>query len=589
MPKEINLGIFPDYEEVFNDGNENEQLSFFLRDIPTFNLVRSMSFISACLDTGIENFETQYFILKELLKPLDRKEQIEISDKINSLTGGSMKIVFHQVACLLITQTSVLNFNSGVDKTLSRENARNILKAFFWCNSKYSKGMSQLIPSLENEKNREKICGLFMVMDIAQLSFFNKQKDILEQSFKLKLFDEFLRTDNAIGKYYYKFIKSKNVSNLLEIIKITWNIYFKILQPKDTFKADKIINIINVTNNQKEVLEYFNSISILQGELEHYSKKFSIDDLDFKLIREKPLYKLNENHFIVLNSNFFVDKLFNSLLFDYFNFICSLGYTGSFGDFKSYYALIFVEKYLLQNILGVIFAKTNANIKQEGDKLKQHDKFNKDYSDYYLRIGNKLVLFECKDTIMKSDIKYSYDYKKVIDEVNKKFITKVGVDQIIKVISSVSKNQIPFDNMNEDDLKKLTIIPAIVYTDLSFSARAVNYYVNTIFRDILTKHRFLFMVEPIVMIHIDSLINYKELFRDKVNFINTLEKYNRFILKKEKKMINTSISETNCLIDYNSFLKKYIHKERGFTHKDINVYRNMYQELYHESIDNVNS
>lgn len=581
MPIGVNIAVFPNYEDVFDDGYKEKSLIFYLKDIPTYNLISSISFISACLDTGLENFEAQNYILKELITPLARKEQIEISAKINSFEGGTKKIIFNHFACLLIAQTAILNFNLGEKvNNLSRDNARNILKAFLWCNSKYSKGMTALIPKLNLEKDREKVCGLFISMDVAQSGFFSNKKDILEQSFKLKIFDEFLKNDIEIGKYYQDFIESKHVSNLLDIIRIIWNTYFKILQPEKVFNASKIKNAFNFNENHFDVKEYFNSMSIHPSENQDFTKQFYIEDLDFKLIREKPIYKLEENIFNVLSVGFFVDKIFNSLLFDYYIFINSKGYSGSFGDFKSYYSEVFVEKYLLRLLLDVIFEKIKADVKQPGDIGKKQDRFNKDYSDYYLRKGDKIILFECKDAIMRADVKYSYDHKKVFQDIDKKFITKVGVDQFIKVINSISNNDFQFDKIEPADFEKLTIIPVIVYTDISFNARAVNYYLNTVFKKKISELNFKCKIEPIVMIHIDSLIDYHELFRDKVDFINTLERYNRYISKNEKKSIKTSKHEINCFEDYNTFLKRYIHKEREFTHKDINVYNNLYKDLY---------
>lgn len=583
MAKEINIAVYPTYVDIFGDGFEKEKLIFLLKEIPTFNLISTVSFISACIDNRTDNFDAQNYILKELLTPLNRKEQLDISEKINSFEKGAPIIVFHQVACLLLAQTSILNFTAGEKKYLTSSDARNILKAFLHCNSKYSVKMDDLIPGLRDLNDLEKPIGLTIVMDTAQSRFFNPRKDILEQSFKLKQFDEFLKCDSEIGgKYYQEYIKSKNVSNLLEIIKITWNIYFKIASFKKDFELKEVRSTINVTDKDPLIIKYFDSISIVKSDLSIYSTEYNETDLDFKLIREKPLYKINENQFAVINSNFFADRIFHSLFFDYYKFIRQIGYSKTFGDFKSYYSEIFVEKFLLKRVLNNIFEKKNVDVKEAGDVLKIKDKYNKDYSDYYLRKGLKLLLFECKDTIMKTEIKYSYEYRKIIEDINKKFIDKVGVDQLLNVITSIGNHEIPFDRMESIELKDLTVFPVIVYTDPAFNARGINYYVNTVFKERLKKLDYEIFIEPITMIHIDTLINYQELFRDKVDFMNTLVRYSKYILSNKKNTMDLDKPKANSFINYNSFLEMYLHKERGFTNNDIKVYNALHKELYQQ-------
>jgi len=576
MGKKINIAIYPDYNEIFGDEKDKEDLEYFLKDIPTVNIIQLVSFISACLDINICNFKIQNFILTGLLGRLNRKEQLSISHKINSINDRVQKIVFHPISCLLILQVSTLNFKPGRKKEFSSENARNILKAFLYCNSIYSKKMKGFIPGLSELNDTEKNLGLFITMDVAQKYYFNPVKDIFEQSYKLKYFDEFLKNDIEIGgKYYEEFIKHKNVTSLLEIIKFTWNVYFKIISFKKVFESENVKYIINVDDNDQLILEYFDSISIIEDELKIYKQNYKEFDLDFKLIREKPLFKLNEKQFVVLSSNYFADKIFLSLMFEYFKFIKQCGFAKKFEDFKSYYSEIFVEKYLLQTLLDFVFEKVKIDIKQSGDILKKKDKYNKDYSDYYIRKKNKILLFECKDRLMKAETKYSYDFEKVSKDINEKFI-EVGVDQFLKIIMSISNLEIPFEILKDVDLKNLIIIPIIVYTDITYSARGINQYINIIFEKKLQTLKLDLKIQDIVLIHIDTIINYQELFHSKkVDFINVLERYNRYTKK-----LNEKDPKSHDLIDFDSYLNEYIKRERKIKYSENNFIKNLHKELY---------
>lgn len=571
--------IYPDYKEVFEDGKESENLEFFLKDIPTIKVIRIISFISACLDFKIADFEIQNFILKELLRNLNRRDQLYISQKINSVSDRP-KIVFHHVACLLILQSSILNFKSGNNTKLLPGDTRNILRAFLHCNTKYSNVMENFIPKLVESEDVNIKLGLVITMDIAQ-KFFNPEKDIFEQSYKLKEFDEFLKNDKEIGgDYYIEFLISKNIDNFLDIIKRIWNIYFKIFRTEKVFDYEKLITTIKVENNDNLIENYFSSFSIQVGNITHYKEKFIESDLDFKLIRNYPVFKLTENLFAVLNSNFLVDRIFHSLLFEYFNFIQQNGYSKNFRDFKSYYSEVFVEKFLLKRIIDFIFEKTKLDIKQPGDIMKIKDKHNKDYSDYYIRKGYKILLFECKDRIMKAETKYSYDFNKIREDLNEKFI-KVGVDQLIEVIHSIKNREFRFDKLDGKDLEKLTILPIIVYTDPTYCVRGLNYIINNIFIEKLNQDILNFQVRNLIMIHIDTLINYQDLFHDKkVDLLNVFERYNKFIEKAKLKLVKGKNSSINDFLDFDSFLRIYLVKERKTIYSDKGYVKKIYKDLY---------
>ncbi|MFZ1320006.1 MAG: hypothetical protein WAT71_00470 [Ignavibacteria bacterium] len=484
----------------------------------------------------------------------------------------------------MIIQTSILNYKIGNIKNLKSENAINILKAFLICNTNYSSKMKDLVPSLSALNQDDKELWMSIVMDVAQGKLLNSKNDIMEQSFKLREFDSFLNTDTKIGgKYYKDFINRRKITSLIDIIKITWNIFFNLMTYIYKLDYKNIKTTIIVKDNEEMAINYFDSISIINDEINFLKNKYVHNDLDFKLIRNKPLYKINNNQYIVLNKNYFSDKIFSSLIFDYYTFINNDGYQGSFADFKSYCSLNFIEKYLLKRVIEKIFEKKQVDVKNTGDNFKKKDKYNKEYSDYYLRDRKKLLLFECKDYIMKSEVKYSFDFEEIKADINKKFINKVGVDQLINTIDSISKNQIPFDKMDSHEINNLVIFPILIYTDHSYNSESINEFIRIIFKEKINQLKIKFQIEPIIMIHIDSLVNYQELFRTKVNFINVLERFNKFIISCKKRNLKSDNIKSKKLSNFDTFLKKYMHKERKFTHKDIKVFDNLYMELYQKN------
>lgn len=581
MNKKINITVFPNYKDVFPDDKENDNIGYFLSNVPSINVIHFVSYISACLDNDYTNFKTQNFILKELLKPLNRKEQLEVSSKINKVSLSSPIIVFNHFSCQMILQYSILNFVQGNIPNFSADIAFNILKSFLICNSKYSKEMEMLIPGISNFSEQEKLLGLNITMDVAQNSLFNSEDDVLEQSYKLKELNDFLKIDEEIGTPYYDdYLKFKKVNNLLEIIKYSWNIHINFKSHNKNADLNKQRFIIDTSHDDESVSKYLNSISNTEEGSDNFSNTYGDSDLDFKLLRDKPLFKLDKFKYAVLSSKYYTDKIFNNLIFDYYQFIREKGYLKSFGDFKSYYSDVFVEKYLLNRIIEYTFEKINCNRKQAGDKFKTNDKKNKDYSDYYIRIGNKILLFECKDRIMKAGIKYSYDYKIVINDIEDKYINS-GVKQLVKVIDSISKSKIRFDKLEKNDIESLQIIPIIVYTDYAYKSRGINFYINNIFKQKLSDLNINFQIENIIMIHIDTLINYMDLFHiKKVDIVNTLIIYNKFVNRNRKYLTDKKNVKLYSYEPYDIFLNDYILNKREVKYVEKKYIKKLYEELY---------
>ena len=125
-----------------------------------------------------------------------------------------------------------------------------------------------------------------------------------------------------------------------------------------------------------------------------------------------------------------------------------------------------MENIYLPLVLNTCFSHY---IKFYGDNCKNSN--DEELCDAYLRDQNKICLIEFKDTSLNASIKNSAEQKKLLSELDKKFVANQtgkpkGITQLLNAIKDLEANSISFD----DSVSKsgIQLYPISVYTDLSF-------------------------------------------------------------------------------------------------------------------------
>ena len=140
----------------------------------------------------------------------------------------------------------------------------------------------------------------------------------------------------------------------------------------------------------------------------------------------------------------------------------------------------FSENHLFYSIIERI---TQTKYKEfRGQVLKEsHKNSLPSEPDYYLRNGKNIMLFESKDVLLKADVKISYDYKLITEELSKKFYKNGTSDkavlQIIRNIKRVLKQEFSFDKAYT--AKNVNIYPIVITHHRMYDTSGVNYLINT--------------------------------------------------------------------------------------------------------------
>ena len=279
--------------------------------------------------------------------------------------------------------------------------------------------------------------------------------------------------------------------------------------------------------------------------------------LDFLTLRETPIYKNSDTELLFLNINFLIDKIYQSIIFDFANILIMEGLTyndkaittkpqffGIFGD-------EFIEPGLFYKVMEYVFRQKDYK-HFTGDELK--NEFGVGTPDYLIVDNSKIYTFEFKNAIFSGPVKYTYDIEKIIAELDKKLVKNEGgrpkgVTQLVNFIEDITKGR--YESILGNDISKYIIYPILVTTDFTFNLPVIYSIVAPNFDSILKGKKleeFKLNVRKLTMIDLDSLIKFQDLFIEKKLTINhVLNDYQAFIFKG-----------TN-LIDKSLSFHKYIH------------------------------
>jgi len=307
----------------------------------------------------------------------------------------------------------------------------------------------------------------------------------------------------------------------------TWQMYLRAMMPV----ADHAMRAKGEGVGYLTIDENKPNANILKAFLNNLSVGDSLTydiQQDFVLLRSKPLMKINDTKFLVMDSVLVYNKFYNSLYFEFNKIIEESPSLFTKANFKGWYNENFSEAFLCNELLNYIFNK-HQYIKWPGIKVKKEYSKSKGEPDYYSRTGNNILLFELKDSLIKGNTKQSFDYKEVekelrekfwyydyIDEKGKSKVNSKAVRQLKNSVKSILSKSFMFDQEYESN--DLIIYPILLFLDRSLDTPGVNDILNHWFQIELANDSFIVQskatIMPLTTIDFDTLVQYQDVLSD---------------------------------------------------------------------------
>ena len=156
-----------------------------------------------------------------------------------------------------------------------------------------------------------------------------------------------------------------------------------------------------IGENQKDISRFYDSLTLDPSHYQH--------DMDFLMMKEKPLIKTGPNIYNFMFMKMFLDKAYTGLLFDMKDALVKrevLDSTMGYANLRSFLGEEFSERFFFYALMKRCFGLNYVNY--SGEELEKI--LGKGMPDYYLRHQNRIFVFECKDVQLVAKKKLSGDY-----------------------------------------------------------------------------------------------------------------------------------------------------------------------------------
>ena len=487
--------------------------------------------------------------LNEIAAYLTYKEKRKFLDQLIRFYAV---ILFSNEGCFRFIYYAMQNYRPMPvgDYALTFEDTRRIYKCLTYCNQ---------IVTNEQSKNvkisKETAFEALMAIDVPIVEF-KTFKFFQTQLVKALRFFEFCENPmegnttkatsmrEEYGNSLRQFYKDMGVDDWRQYLK---SLMFMILHPiknknggfltiKDG-ESDKFIQSLLLNPKEFEGKDYKEAFKYLR---EHFLWQMSADWNSEGVIPD--------NAFLLLNSNLLVDRLYQGVIF---SFRLSMNkYRKSKGEeelsFKKYKGTlgeVFAEPRLFYPIMQRTFNNDRYDC-MPGNTLKEKYKID-GVSDYYIKVADKLLLFEFKDNVLGDEYKYAHDVPKLKNEIIHRLCNpgssmtddnRKGVYQLMDTIRDLDST-VKYDKAGIAMKGVTSIYPLLVVTDTAFCANGVNAIITKEYTTkVLPQYAFThdFTLHTPIIINIDTLMNIAKRVTDGFwNFEDMLDGYLQSIEEDE--------------------------------------------------------
>lgn len=502
------------YNDIFDDYAATDIVEL-LNDIPSRSALEIVCHFFGQMHTQERNHKFQIEYVKVWLGRLPVEVQQKIVGFIKKTSGPRKEFNFiNNFSALLLIERILENYNESEPvENLTPKQELNLFKAYLWCSQEWIDKQSGAFNG-KKVKTTEDFIELIFPVQAPQVELI-EFKDFRLQFIKAIYFFRFCEKDELFSEYLSIFLKEHKLENWQDYLKHLISAYLRNLNPPN------IPTLLDVDPKYSEFKNWLANFCV-------DTTNFKGSD-DFTGLRNKPVLRYNENKFLFLNLNFFIDKLYQGIQFDFANALrkAKATYKGNviknFPDFKQIYGEIYSEHGLFYEVIDYVFATQKKYLKISGETLKKTIEDGE--PDYYIRDKSKVYLFEYKDVLINADAKHSYDYEKVKAEIFKKLVENQGgkakgVTQLVNSIEEIANGE--YNKIDDYDFSKAIIYPIIVYTDPTFDMPGINYLLQKEFiRQLKNKGlNSKLTINKLTLIDLDSLIKFQDLFREKKLALN---------------------------------------------------------------------
>lgn len=507
IPLPFNL-LFPD--------EKPKELSEYLDGIDKDFLKQAGAFLLGFNNRNSAWANPRDFVLK-FFSHGNEKFANELLEKIDAIKDGNTYSIPYEISSLKLFEF-VFDNDIPKEKIASQEEQEiDIFKAYLLLNQVNTEDAGKVTAkSLVDVPADRKPAAALISNHFHNFDLTNYDLDKLfsTQMIKSISFFEFLEDTPEAKPLLKEFYSNFKVTDYKDFLKRLIPISASIAMKEKESYTD-----IDVSQNQdlKTDIAFLEKLTVSDSE--------KIEDVDFKGLRAKPLYRAGENTYRIISPLFTLELLFNGLFWKLKEVNYNLPKDSQIKDFNKLKTSQFSEVHLLHKILKRYFG--NRYMQFSGEEL---DAKYDGAPDYYVRNGKRVFLFESKDILPTAEVKETTDFLKIEKLLSDKLYKPKGIMQLISNVRRTLTNEQQFDKGINP--KTVIVYPILILHQRLFMTAGLNKLLNFWFQDellILKQEGFdVSRVKPLVVIDIDTLIFNQDVFINrKLDFEDCLLEYHQ--------------------------------------------------------------
>ena len=468
---------------------------------------------------------------------------------------GEYALIDEYAMLLLISR--LLTCYNGRNDELTEDDLSNLFLAYMLCCDERL-ALNKTLPN--NKMTADKFVEAFMpgYLKSDSIEAPRDYRLLLIKCYMLMI--EFPKHNETFARYVEEFCKDKKIDsakNYLDEIILT----FLMMGEKDRSNCR-----IGFDDSDKTAILFYDGLSINPVGYKH--------DSDFLMMREKPLLKTGLNIYNIMYMRMFLDKAFTGLLFDMKDALVKVGLLdekNGYMNLRSMLGADFSERFFFYELMKRCFGQ--QYVSYSGADLEKA--LGEGMPDYYMRRGNRVFVFECKDAQVASKKKLSGDYETIKNAIFEKYVAnKKGHGKGIAQLASVIESKLPMIQKEVDvnaPKSVMFVFPIIVYFDDCLDVEGPNYLLNKEFRRDLEGRNVStdYEVKDLVMVNIEQLMRLENFFAD--GKLDLAYLINGYIDYKEQ-------AELNQVFPFNKFLFQEA-KTAGYELKKTRWFDEVYENL----------
>jgi len=507
------------YKDLFPNGRRN--YTSFVEAIPSDIVISVLIALNNELNSEEETFELQKRIFRALTKRFTDKQKEELA------------------------------------KTLNRFRAKT--------DDQYSGlifGRRYLIATIIKELNNYRQCPNYIDNPIDEYHLFKAYLIVVDEvNQRDHRFIDFKKLDKTDPLSRYKLLWLPLINQ--------WEWYERVNIIFETFKLLCFLKYVKVMYNDylKEYLNGldFKSIEQLLGSFNQVNKSTYVDDKDALLrklayiapqpnvvqthlrqqtinqrigeseitisdVRKFPLYYKDGRGYMIIDNYTYHKKNYRGPFFE-LRLNTSLKDKESFNTYSTNISDE-LEKSCLSPILTLL-SNSKADVLHFDDKTTS-------VPDGYVRIGNKIFLFEYKAYFFPETLTNYPEFDAIKKYIDERFVKSdrgkdKGITQLQTQIEILSKKGFEFDQDIRENTNEIKIYPILVHQDFQFSMPGVNYYLNELFKEKLKTMDTSFQIESVLLVNLEVLLDMAICGNDFTYLETSVQEYQRFLAEHTSK------------------------------------------------------